>query len=92
MHFESSITGQTIRGRGLRIAAGPRVLAYFSITPGADEPYFSAWSCRQTMSGQITVHAGDERNECALDELVAMIAGHLRKARPDKSVERARES
>ena len=71
----------------------PGVLAYVSITPGADEPYFVSlelppddeWADHPYMPG-------DERNECALDELVAMIAGHMRKVRPDKSVERARES
>jgi hypothetical protein len=68
------------------------VLAYVSVTPDADDPYFV--SLELPPEGEWADHPytpGDERNECGIDELVATISAHLRKAPPNTSLERTRE-
>ena len=75
--------------------ASPRnagVLAYVSITPEADDPYFV--SLELPPEGEWVEHPytpDGERNECGIDELVATISTHLRKAPPNMSLERSRE-
>ena len=68
------------------------VLAYISITPEADTPYFV--SLELPPEGEWADHPytpGDERNECGIDELVETIAAHMRRATPNTSFERTRE-
>jgi hypothetical protein len=68
------------------------VLAYISVTPEAADPYFV--SLELPPEGEWADHPytpGDERNECGIDELVATISAHLRRAPPKKSLERTRE-
>ena len=63
--------------------ASPRhagILAYVSVTPDLDEPYFV--SLELPPEGEwadLPYTPGDERNECGIDELVAIISAHLRK-------------
>jgi hypothetical protein len=68
------------------------VLAYVSVTPEADDPYFV--SLELLPEGDWADHPympGDERNECGIDELVATISAHLRMVPPSTSLERKRE-
>jgi hypothetical protein len=68
------------------------VLAYISITPEADTPYFV--SLELPPEGEWADHPytpGDERNECGIDELVETIAAHMSRATPNTSFERTRE-
>ena len=68
------------------------VLAYISVTPESTTPYFV--SLELPPEGEWADHPytpGDERNECGIDELVETISAHMRKAPPNKSLERTRE-
>jgi hypothetical protein len=68
------------------------VLAYISITPEADDPYFV--SLELPPEGEWADHPympSEERHECGIDDLVAVIAAHMRRAPPNKSLERTRE-
>ena len=75
--------------------ASPRnagVLAYVSVTPEADDPYFV--SLEFPPEGEWADHPytpGDERNECGIDELVTTISAHLKRAPPNTSFERPRD-
>ena len=77
---------------GIAAPQNAGVLAYVSVTPEADDPYFV--SLELPPEGEWADHPytpGDERNECGIDELVAIIAVHLRKASPDTSLEQTRD-
>jgi hypothetical protein len=66
---------------GIASPKDPRVMAYVSVTPGAQEPYFV--SLELPPEGESIDHpylAGDDRNECALEELVHMIGVHMGRA------------
>jgi hypothetical protein len=68
------------------------VLAYISVTPEAEAAYFV--SLELPPEGEWADHPytpGNERNECGIDELVATISAHMRKAPPNKSLERTRD-
>jgi hypothetical protein len=63
------------------------VLAYIAVTPEADAPYFV--SLELPPEGKWADHPytpGDERHECGIDDLVATIAAHMRRAPPNKSL------
>lgn len=68
------------------------VLAYIAVTPEADDAYFV--SLELPPEGEWADHPytpGDERNECGIDELVATISAHLRRAPPNISLELTRD-
>ena len=66
--------------------ASPRdagILAYVAVTPGADDPYFVSLELPPSSEwADLPYSPGDERNECGIDELVAMIAAHLKRTPP----------
>ena len=65
---------------GIASPTNAGLLAYISVTPEADDPYFvslelpleGAWA-------DLAYSPGDERNECGIEELVAIVSVHLRK-------------
>jgi hypothetical protein len=68
------------------------VLAYVSVTPEADDPYFVSLELPPEAEGADHAYLpGDERNECGIEELVATISAHLRRTPPNTSFERTRE-
>ena len=75
--------------------ASPRnagVLAYISVTPEADTPYFVSLELPpESEWAEHPYTPSDERNECSIDELIKTISAHMRRAPPNKSFERTRE-
>jgi hypothetical protein len=77
---------------GIASPVNAGVVAYVSVTPTADDPYFV--SLELPPEGNWAEHPytpDGARNERGIDELVATISAHLRKAPPNKSLERTRE-
>ena len=76
---------------GIAAPTNAGVLAYVSVTPEADDPYFV--SLELPPEGEWAEHPytpAGERNECGIDDLVATVSTHLRKAPPNTSLERTR--
>ncbi len=68
---------------GIASQQDARVLAYVSVTPGADDPYFV--SLELPPEGEWADHPytpGAERDACEIDELVEILSAHLRRALP----------
>jgi hypothetical protein len=64
---------------GVASPLNEHILAYISVFSGSDEPYFV--SLELPPSGEWSDHPytpGEDRNVCGLDELVQIVAKHLR--------------
>jgi hypothetical protein len=72
---------------GIASLLNSAVLAYISVTPDADAPYFV--SLELPPAGEWANYPytpGDERSKCDIEELVATLSVHLRTALPNTSL------
>jgi hypothetical protein len=64
---------------GIASPTDARVLAYVSVNPDAAEPYFVSLELSPEAEADLPYSPGDERNECGIEEVAAMVAMHLKR-------------